>query len=114
MGSEGSIGKMDYTDREILVRIATQTEAILERLNKGDTMMGDHDRHLIQHDNQITALHNRVCDLDGGDGWPSFVDLQKAHLRHKTLSAAAVALWTGFLACAMALAAWLGFWHPRP
>jgi hypothetical protein len=112
--AEGSLGKMEYSDRELLVRILTQAEAIYERLNRGDSVMSDHDKRLDTHDKEIGALQHRIRDLDGGDGWPSWVEIQKAHLRQRTLFSAAMALWTAVLAAGAGVAGWFGFLHHKP
>ena len=105
--------KMDYTDRELLVRIATQTEAILERLHRGDAVLADYGMQLAAHDRRITSLQERIRDFDGGDGWPSWVTIQKEYLRNNTIRGLAVVAFGSLTAALTALGAWLTapFWH---
>lgn len=105
---------MEITERDLLIEIRQQNKDILERLKTGEGMFKALDVRLDGHHDRISATEHRLRDLDGGDGWPSWVDLQKAHLRQRTLVWAAGIIWGTITAGAVALTSWLGLfsWHP--
>jgi hypothetical protein len=77
-----------------------------ERMKAGDIKMG-------QHDERLSRVEGRIKDLDGGNGWPSWVDVQKAHLKGRWVEWAARLFFGALIAVLTLLGTWAAapIWH---
>lgn len=101
----------------LLIQTVARFEQHDRRLDDGDEKFDLLTGALEKLADRVAENEHRLKDLDGGNGWPSFVDLQKRHLRDSTLLWAMGGVWATMTAGVLALGAWLAlpFWHtPKP
>jgi len=91
-------------------------KTILDRLHSGDEILKEHDKRIDKVEDRLAAVEHRQKDFAGDDKWPSWADIQRAHLNRGALVTGGKILWACVSAIIGAIAAVVGlpFWHNKP